>query len=89
MHTIRERKKHIKKTHIKNCRGSQGGGPGRGVSGSEFFMLVSFFPERISEGGGGSRGLGRGGANLPHCTYFTHTRGGGSKVQFWGSFLYV
>ena len=42
----RERKKHIKKTHIKIFGGSQGGGAGGGVSRPEFFMLASFFPSK-------------------------------------------
>ena len=73
----RESKQHIKKTHIKNFRESQGGGPGGGGgSGSEFFMLVTFFPSKIQcirNVGGGVQGV----------------EGGGSKVQFLGSFLYV
>ena len=58
-----EKTKHIKKTHIKNFRGSQGRGSGREVSGSEFFMLVSFFPAKYSAYRilrGGSQGLGGG-----------------------------
>ena len=43
---VRERKKHIKKTHIKKIRKSQGRGSGREVLGPEFFMMMSFFPAK-------------------------------------------
>ena len=77
MTVYRERKKRIKNTHMKNVRGSQGGGLGGGVFGVRILYAGVNFPSKIERiknfrGGGWVSGCRR-----------------GSKVQFWGSFLYV
>ena len=69
-------KAHKENPH-KEFQRESGRGSGRKVSGPELFMLVSFFPAKYSAiknfKGRGSQGPG----------------GGGSKVRFSGSFLYV
>ena len=61
----------------KEFQRESGRGSGREVSGPEFFMLVSFSQQNTvhEEFSGGGGGLG--------------VWGGGSKVRFSGSFLYV
>ena len=55
---LREQKKHIKKTHINNFRGSWGGGAGGRFRGSNSLCLCHFSPFRDFFGIWGAQGSG-------------------------------
>ena len=74
-HETRERKTHIKKTHIKNFRAGQGGGPEGRFRGPNSLCWCHFSQQNTVhkefKGGGGSQGL----------------RGGGLRSNFGGHFF--